>query len=143
MVAPRFVSQALAGAPITVYGDGTQRRSFTWVGDVVAALVALSEHDGAYGEVFNIGHTKDIPIRDLALLVKQMTKSASPIVFVPYEEAYEKGFEDMPRRLPDISKIEALIGYRPKLELPEMLEHIIAYYRERLGRLTAERRRAP
>lgn len=132
MVVPRFVRQALLGQPITVYGDGTQRRSFTWVGDVVNAMIALMEEPKAYGEVFNIGHTKEIAIRDLAILVKEMTQSPSEIVFIPYEQAYEAGFEDMPRRLPDISKIQRLIGYQPSLDLPEMLERIIAYERERL-----------
>jgi UDP-glucose 4-epimerase len=130
MVVPRFVCQALLGEPITVYGDGTQRRSFTWVGDVVNAMMALIEHPGAYGEVFNIGHTKEIAIRELAALVQEMTGSRSEIRFVPYEQAYEAGFEDMPRRLPDISKIQRLIGYRPTLDLPEMLERIIADYRQ-------------
>jgi UDP-glucose 4-epimerase len=132
MVVPRFVGQALRGEPITVYGDGTQRRSFTWVGDVVSALIELSERGTAYGDVFNIGHTKEIAIRDLAVMVRDRVGGRSPIVFVPYEEAYEKGFEDMPRRMPDISKIQALIGYRPKLDLPEMLEQIIADYRRRM-----------
>jgi UDP-glucose 4-epimerase len=130
MVVPRFVCQALLGEPITVYGDGTQRRSFTWVGDVVNAMMALIEHPGAYGEVFNIGHTKEIAIRELAALVQEIVGSRSEIRFVPYEQAYEAGFEDMPRRLPDISKIQQLIGYRPTLELPEMLERIIADYRQ-------------
>ena len=131
MVVPRFVRLALAGEPIPVYGDGTQRRSFTWLGDVIGAMLALIEHPKAYGEVFNIGHTKEISIYDLAALVKAMTSSPSEIVLVPYEEAYEAGFEDMPRRMPDISKIERLIGYRPVLDLPEMLERVIAYERER------------
>jgi UDP-glucose 4-epimerase len=130
MVVPRFVYQALLGEPITVYGDGTQRRSFTWVGDVVNAMMALIEHPGAYGEVFNIGHTKEIAIHELAALVKEITGSRSEIRFVPYEQAYEAGFEDMPRRLPDISKIQRLIGYRPTFDLPEMLERIIADYRQ-------------
>jgi UDP-glucose 4-epimerase len=129
MVVPRFVCQALLGEPITVYGDGTQRRSFTWVGDVVNAMIALIQHAGAYGEVFNIGHTKEVTIYELATLVKKMTGSRSEIRLVPYEEAYEKGFEDMPRRLPDVSKIHRLIGYRPTLDLPEMLERIILYGR--------------
>jgi len=131
MVVPRFVHLALAGQPIPVYGDGTQRRSFTWVGDVVGAMLALIEHPQAYGEVFNIGHTQEISIHDLAVLVKQLTRSSSDIVFVPYEEAYEAGFEDMRRRLPDISKIQRLIGYQPVLTLPEMLERVIAYERNR------------
>jgi len=130
MVVPRFVRLALTGQPIQVYGDGTQRRSFTWVGDVIGAMLALIEHPKAYGEVFNIGHTKEISIYDLAVLLKAMTNSSSDIVLVPYEEAYEAGFEDMPRRVPDISKIERLIGYRPVVDLPEMLERVIAYERE-------------
>ena len=131
MVVPRFVRLALAGEPIPVYGDGTQRRSFTWVGDVIGAMLALIEHPKAYGEVFNIGHTKEISIHDLAALVKAMTNSPSEIVLVPYEQAYEAGFEDMPRRMPNISKIQQLIGYRPVLDLPEMLERVIAYERDR------------
>jgi len=126
------VRQALRGEPITVYGDGTQRRSFTWVGDVVEAMIRLIQEPRAYGEVFNVGHTEDISIYELARLVKEITGSNSDIVFIPYEQAYEEGFEDMPRRLPDISKIQALIGYRPTLTLREMLERIIAYEREQL-----------
>jgi UDP-glucose 4-epimerase len=133
MVVPRFVRLALAGQPIAVYGDGTQRRSFTWVGDVVAAMLALIEHRQAYGEVFNVGHSKEISIYELAVLVKQMTASLSEIVLVPYEEAYEAGFEDMHRRAPDISKIQRFIGYQPMLDLPEMLERVIAYERDRDG----------
>jgi UDP-glucose 4-epimerase len=131
MVVPRFVRLALAGQPIPVYGDGTQRRSFTWVGDVVGAMLALITHPKAYGEVFNIGHTDDISIHELAVMVRKMTGSASEITLVPYEQAYEAGFEDMARRLPDISKIHRLIGYRPALDLPEMLDRVIAYERER------------
>lgn len=132
MVVPRFVTQALRGEPITVYGDGTQRRSFTWVGDTVNAMIALIGNPAAYGEVFNIGHTKEISIFDLAMMVKTMVGTESDIVFVPYAQAYEEGFEDMQRRLPDISKIEKLVGYRPSLDLPEMLERIIAYYRQKM-----------
>jgi UDP-glucose 4-epimerase len=134
MVVPRFVSQALRGEPITVYGDGTQRRSFTWVGDVAAAIATLSERGEAYGSVFNVGHTRDITIYDLARLVKEMTGSRSPIVLVPYDEAYQAGFEDMPRRMPDISRVRALIGYEPRFSLREMLEQTIAYCDERTGR---------
>ncbi len=133
MVVPRFVRQALQGKPITVYGDGTQRRSFTWVGDVVKAMIALVQTPKAYGEVVNIGHTKDISIYELAVLVKQLTNSPSEIVFIPYEQAYDEGFEDMKRRLPDLTKIQNLIGYKPSLDLPEMLERIIAYERQRIG----------
>ena len=131
MVVPRFVRCALAGEPITVYGDGTQRRCFTWVGDVIVAMLTLIEHPKAYGEVFNIGHTKEISIYDLAVLVKHMSNSSSDIVLVPYEQAYEAGFEDMVRRAPNISKIQRLIGYRPVLDLPEILERVVAYERER------------
>jgi UDP-glucose 4-epimerase len=131
MVVPRFVRLALAGKPIPVYGDGTQRRSFTWVGDVVGAMLALIAHPQAYGEVFNIGHTKEITIYELAVLVRQLTGSVSDIVLVPYEQAYEAGFEDMARRAPDITKIAGLIRYRPGIDLPEMLERVITYERER------------
>ena len=133
MVVPRFVRQALLGHPITVYGDGRQRRSFTWVGDVVDAMIALIQHSGAIGEVFNVGHTAEITIAELARLVQRMTGSSSEIVLVPFEQAYEPGFEDMARRLPDISKLERLIGYRPSMNLPAMLERIIAHYRVVLG----------
>jgi UDP-glucose 4-epimerase len=143
MVVPRFVHQALLGEPITVYGDGTQRRSFTWVGDVVGAIAALIQHPQAYGEVLNIGHTDEIAIYELAALVKEMTGSRSEIRFVPYEEAYETGFEDMPRRLPDISKLQRLIGYRPRLDLPEMLTRIIAHYRQELAQAKVSARPVP
>ena len=131
MVVPRFVRRALTGEPILIYGDGTQRRSFTWVKDVVNAMIALSQHGRAYGEVFNIGHTKDTSIHELAVLVKQMTGSPSELRFIPYEQAYEAGFEDMQRRLPDISKIQNLIGYQPTVNLREMLERVIAFERGR------------
>jgi UDP-glucose 4-epimerase len=127
MVVPRFVRQALAGEPLTVYGDGSQQRSFTWVGDVVGAFIALIQNPKAYGEVFNIGHTKEISIYDLALLVRKLTQSSSDIVFVPYDQAYEEGFEDMRRRLPDLAKVQQLIGYKPSLDLSEVLSHIISH----------------
>ena len=133
MVVPRFVQQALAGEPITVYGDGQQRRSFTWVGDAVHAMIALAQHPGAVGEVFNIGHTKDVAILELARLVRQLTGSTSRIVLVPFEEAYEAGFEDMQRRLPDTTKLRRLIGYRPTLDLSAILEAIIAQQRAEQG----------
>jgi len=120
MVVPRFVRQALRGEPLTVYGDGTQRRSFTWVGDVVDAMITLVQHPGAVGEVFNVGHTKEIEIRELAGLVKRLTRSESGITYLEFEAAYESGFEDMERRLPDLSKIQRLTGYR------QMLERIVA-----------------
>src|SRR6266849_3193912 len=111
MVVPRFVHQALRGEPLTVYGDGAQRRSFTWVGDVVNAMITLVQHPGAVGEVFNVGHTKDIAIAELARLVKRLTGSASEITHVGFEDAYESGFEDMARRLADVARSERLIAY--------------------------------
>ncbi len=140
MVVPRFVQQALKGEPITVYGDGTQKRAFTWVGDVVRALAQLIQHPRAYGEIFNIGNPKEVSILELARLVKEKTESDSEIVFIPYDQAYEEGFEDMPRRVPDIRKIQQLIGYQPSLSLPEMLDHIIAYFREKLGDTLPQRK---
>lgn len=132
MVVPRFIRQALLGEPMTVYGDGSQRRSFTWVGDAVAAMTSLIQHADAHGQVFNIGHTKDISIYELATLVKRLTASPSEIVLLPYQQAYEAGFEDMLRRLPDLAKIQRLIGYQPTLDLAEMLEPVIAYERRLL-----------
>jgi UDP-glucose 4-epimerase len=126
MVVPNFVQQALAGQPITVFGDGTQSRSFTYVGDVVTAMVALINEPRAVGQVFNIGNGREITIGDLAARIKQITGSKSPIVKIPYDQAYEAGFEDMPRRVPDISKIRALIGYEPTVELDEILTRVIA-----------------
>jgi UDP-glucose 4-epimerase len=126
MVVPNFVRQALANEPITVFGDGTQQRSFTYVGDVVRAMVALINEPRAIGQVFNIGNGKEISIEALAHLIKKMTGSTSTIVKIPYDQAYESGFEDMPRRVPDISKIRALIGYEPTVELDEILERVIA-----------------
>lgn len=133
MVVPRFVRQALQDNPITVYGDGLQSRSFTWVGDVVNAFLALIENEKAYGEVFNIGHRKEITIADLAKTIMAMTESKSAVEYIPYEKAYEEGFEDMPRRLPDISKVHELIGYEPTLDLPEMLERVIQCEKQALG----------
>jgi UDP-glucose 4-epimerase len=129
MVLPTFVGQALAGQPITVFGDGTQSRSFTYVADVVGALVALAEDPRAIGEVFNIGNTEEVTIRGLADRVKAHTGSDSPIQYVPYDQAYEAGFEDMPRRVPDISKVAALIGYSPKLNLDEIIERVVEHMR--------------
>ena len=130
MVIPNFVRQALAGQPITVFGDGTQSRSFTYVGDVVRALVSLIDEPRAVGQVFNIGNGREITINDLAAKIKTMTESRSDIVRIPYDQAYESGFEDMPRRVPDISKIRALTGYAPTVELDEILERVIEYFRQ-------------
>jgi UDP-glucose 4-epimerase len=129
MVIPNFVKQALLGHPITVYGDGTQSRCFTYVGDVVNALISLVEHEGAVGQVFNVGNdAREISILELAQKVKERTKSASEIRIVPYDQAYEAGFEDMPRRVPDLTKIRALTGYEPKVDLDEILDRVIAYF---------------
>ena len=130
MVVPNFVRQALAGQPITVFGDGTQSRSFTYVGDVVRAMVALIDEPRAVGQVFNIGNGNEITIRELAEKVKKMTGSSSEIVMVPYERAYEAGFEDMPRRVPDIGRIQALVGYRPTVDLDETLTRVIEHFRQ-------------
>src|SRR5204862_1399929 len=112
MVIPNFVKQALLGHPITVYGDGTQSRCFTYVTDVVDALIKLSDHPGAVGQVFNVGNDgEEVSMADLARRVKERTASPSEIVTIPYDEAYESGFEDMPRRVPDLTKVRALIGY--------------------------------
>ena len=130
MVLPTFVRQALAGDPITVFGDGTQSRSFTYVGDVVEALIALAHEPRAIGQVYNIGNIGEISMRDLAEKVKAMTGSRSPIELVPYDEAYEAGFEDMPRRVPDISKLAELIGYEPRVGLDDIISRVIAHTRE-------------
>ena len=131
MVIPNFVRQALAGQPITVFGDGRQTRCFTYVGDVVDALVKLASEPRAIGGVFNIGNTAEVSIRELAERVKTLTGSQSPIQYVPYDEAYEAGFEDMPRRVPDISRIHALIGYEPKLELNDIIKTVIEHIRQK------------
>jgi len=125
MVVPTFVKQALLNHPITVYGDGQQTRCFTYVGDVVDALVKISRNPKAVGEIFNIGSTEEISIKELAELVKSMTKSNSEIVYIPYDKAYEEGFEDMQKRIPDLSKIREFIGYKPTTNLKEILEKVI------------------
>ncbi len=130
MVLPTFVRQALAGHPITVFGDGTQSRSFTYVGDVVNALVALVDEPQAIGQVYNIGNTGEVTIRELADRVKAATGSSSAIQYIPYDQAYEEGFEDMPRRVPDISKLRALIGYDPKVDLDGIIRLVIDHARE-------------
>jgi len=133
MVIPTFVKQALAGRPITVYGDGTQTRCFGYVGDVVGALIKLMDHEGAVGEVFNIGSNEEVSILELANRIKELTKSESEIVLVPYAEAYEEGFEDMPRRVPDITKVGALVGFKPEMKLDGILKSVIDYQSGRLN----------
>ena len=127
MVIPTFVRQALAGRPLTVYGTGEQTRCFGYVGDVVGALVKLMDHPEATGQVFNIGSKEEVSIMALARRVKELAGSDSEIVTVPYDEAYEEGFEDMPRRVPDISKVGQLVGFRPQTTLDEILKSVIAY----------------
>lgn len=129
MVLPSFVRQALAGEPITVFGDGTQSRSFTYVGDVVECLLKLIREPKAVGQVFNIGNKEEVTILKLAEIVKSLTGSSSPIEFIPYDQAYEKGFEDMPRRVPDLTKVRQLIGYEPKVQLNEIITKVIEYFR--------------
>ena len=128
MVLPRFVKQALLGQPITIFGDGKQTRSFTYIDDVVEAVIKLASEPKAEGEVFNIGNPKSISIEDIAKRVKRLTGSTSEIVYIPYEKAYEKGFEDMRHRQPDITKIRSLIGFEPKIDIDDIVKSIIVYF---------------
>ena len=130
MVLPTFVRQALDGEPITVFGDGTQSRSFTDVADVVGALVKLMREPRAIGHVFNIGNAGEVTIHELARKVKAAVGSSSPITFGPYDVAYEAGFEDMPRRVPDISKVGELVGYRPTLGLDDIIRRVVDHMRD-------------
>jgi UDP-glucose 4-epimerase len=134
MVIPRFVRQALRSEAITVFGDGTQTRTFTHVKDAVDAILKLVDHPGAVGEVFNVGGAQEISIGALAVRIKENLGSSSPIVQIPYEEAYEEGFEDMRRRVPDISRIEKLIGFHPKYTLDDIISDVAEYSRPRLRR---------
>ena len=124
MVLPRFVTQALAGQPITVYGDGTQSRCFTWVGDVVNALIRLLELPGAEGNIFNVGSDEEVSINDLARIVTEVTGSNSPIRYVSYDEAYGADFEDMVRRVPDLTKIREAIGFSHSKDLRQIVEAV-------------------
>ena len=130
MVLPNFVQSALLGKPITVYGDGTQTRSFTHVKDVVKALTKLMEEPKAEGDVFNVGNDHEISIKDLAMKVKEMTKSPSQIEFIPYEKAYGPGFEDMERRCPNVEKLAKLTGFKPSLDLDSIVQSVIDYFKE-------------
>ncbi len=132
MVIPTFVRQAIMGHPLTVFGTGKQSRCFTYVGDALSALMSLAEHPEAVGEVFNIGNDDEISILKLAETVKEMTNSKSEIKLVPYSEAYEEGFEDMMRRVPDISKISEYTGYKPTKNIEGILESVIAYFEGKL-----------
>ena len=132
MVVPRFVRQALTGEPITVFGDGRQTRTFTHVKDAVWAILELLKCPSAVGGIFNVGGRDEISIEELARRVKEVLQSSSPIAYVPYADAYEEGFEDMQRRLPDIRKISELTGYAPKYDLNDVIVDVAAYHRQRL-----------
>lgn len=127
MVVPNFVRQALQNEDITIFGDGSQRRCFLHVADAADALMSLMPDPSAVGEVYNVGSPEEISIRGLAERVRARTKSSSKIVFIPYSEAYEEGFEDMLRRVPDISKLNALTGFVPRYNLNDILKDVIAY----------------
>ena len=129
MVLPNFVQNALSNQPLTVHGDGSQTRSFTWVGDVVSALTSLLAEPRAFGQVFNIGNDHEVSISDLADLVTTMVGSTSEIRFVPYSAVFDSQFEDMPRRVPDISKIHAVTGFEPRVDLPEIIGRTADYWR--------------
>lgn len=132
MVVPRFVRQALIGEDVTVYGDGEQRRCFCHVEDTVRALIGLIDHPDAVGDVFNVGSAEEISINDLAALVIEMTGSSSRVVHIPYDEAYEEGFEDMRRRVPDTTKIRELTGWRTTRTLEYALADVIEHERRRV-----------
>lgn len=144
MVLPTFVRQALAGQALTIYGDGTQSRCFAHVSDVVEALVRLIEQPEAVGEIFNIGSQEEISIRGLAELVKAKTNSESSLRYIPYDEAYEEGFEDMHRRVPDISKIGSFVSFRPTRSTEEIVASVVDYFRNQAeSRRSEEFRRVP
>ena len=133
MVVPRFIEAALRGEPIMVYGSGTQSRCFSYVGDVVRGVLMLAATDTTYGEVFNIGTQEEISILDLARKIKQLTRSSSPVVTVPYEEVYGKAFEDMNRRVPNLEKIARFVGYAPRVSLDDLLRRTVAQVSQELG----------
>ena len=136
MVIPNFVKQGLIGHPITVFGDGNQTRCFTYVSDVVAQLIALSVEERAVGQVFNVGNDREeVTILELARRVKERTGGRSGIELVPYDKAYEEGFEDMQRRVPDLQKLRTLTGYEPKVGLDDILERVIHYFTSDATRL--------
>jgi UDP-glucose 4-epimerase len=128
MVLPVFVRAALEGRPLTVFGDGTQSRCFCHVNDTVGALAKLIEHPGAVGEIFNVGSEEEISMTDLAKLVRLMARSSSPIQYIPYDQAYEAGFEDMQRRVPDTSKLKKLIGFRTTHDTRQIVQSVIEYF---------------
>ncbi len=127
MVLPTFVSQALEGQPLTVFGTGKQRRCFGYVGDAVEAILKLTDTDRAVGEVVNIGNDQEITIGELASLVKERTSSASAVHYIPYDQAYEPGFEDMARRVPSLEKLMRLIDFRPTMPLSVIIDKVVAH----------------
>lgn len=129
MVIPRFITQALTGQPLTVFGDGEQIRSFCWVGDTVSALIGLMDHPAAVGETFNIGSEEGISIKDVANLILARTGSSSEIVHIPYYQAYGVGFEDIRVRVPDIKKLKTTLGFKPLLKLDQILDLTIQHFR--------------
>jgi len=131
MVLPNFVKAALDGKPISVYGNGQQSRCFCDVRDTVEALTRLIDTSRSVGEVINVGNTDEISIEALAQLVKQRTRSSSPIEFIPYDRAYEPGFEDMMRRVPNVDKLQALTGFRPQTPLTEIIDRVTAYFQSK------------
>ena len=137
MVVPRFIERALSDDPLSVYGDGTQTRCFTYVEDVVRAIIALAECSDAVGCVFNVGSDEEISMNDLAKKVIELANSNSIIKYIPYEEAYGEGFEDMKRRVPDISKIYRSVGWKPEVELDGILMRMIAHFKRTGSTLTA------
>ena len=132
MVLPTFTDQAIAGEPITVFGDGKQSRCFCHVNDTVEAVLRLLETPEAIGEVFNVGSSREIRMHDLAIAVRTAAGSDSPIIFLPYEDAYAVGFEDMLRRVPDASKLERFTGFKPSISLEQIIADVIADRRARL-----------
>ncbi len=129
MVIPRFVHAALTDSPLSIYGDGKQRRCFAYVQDVLDGIIALTKSPQSWGNVFNIGSTEEISIEQLAQTIIQKVGSSSPIQYIPYEKVYGQGFDDMFRRKPCLEKIERLVGYKPHTSLDTILDHIIEYYR--------------
>jgi UDP-glucose 4-epimerase len=130
MVVPNFVQKALIGKPIVVHGDGSQSRTFIHISDAVDGLIGLMAEPSALGQVVNVGSTEEVTIKELALMVKEMTGSESDIEYISYEKAYGPGFEDMKRRCPDISKITELLGFEPKIDLRGIIQSVIDYYKE-------------
>lgn len=138
MVVPRFVRAALANEPITIYGDGEQSRCFADVADIIEAIIKLAAHSQAVGQVFNVGSTEEVTIRELADKIITATGSQSKITYVPYDEAYAPGFEDMRRRVPDLEKVHQLIGYEPRYTLDETLQRVIDYERQQMKKQSKE-----